>query len=331
MRSDTTRSGRAERPVTSRIASDLRTSDPSPGSVRPGLHALREAAGPLLPLLPLAPDDYKRDHALFEARSDQRGLVIEWLVRALADRADRPSRVLSIGCGDGSVDVRLAETLAKSGHPVDYVGVEPHAASAAEFRNRLSDVPGVAVHTAVGPFGRFSPDRVPARPGLRPAPQRFDVITAVHSLYYVPDLRSALRQAYELLAPGGVLVVLHAPRGVLNELVGVLAPGRPQEFSRAIAAALAAEGLPAECGRIDACVDLSPGTSTAGPGADEARRALNFAVQAVVPDELHAQVVQALRAGAIPGASLRLPHPLDTFVVTAPQQAVDLGETGRAT
>lgn len=300
------------------MRSDTKRSGPFSG---PGLHALRRAAAPLLPLTPLGPDDYKRNHALFEARSDQRGLVVEWLTRAVADRASGPTRVLSIGCGDGSVDVRLAETLAVEGCPVDYVGVEPHAPSAEEFRNRLGHVPGVTAHAAVVPFGRFGPDAVPSRPGSRPAPDRFDVVTAIHSLYYVPDLRFALRQAYGLLAPGGVLVVLHAPQGTLNDLVDVLAPGRPQEFSQAVAAALAAEGLAAERGRIDASVDLSPGHAPAGSGASDARRALDFAVQAVVPDQLHPLVVQALRAAALPGSPLRLPHPLDTFVVRAPGSA----------
>ncbi|MDQ1648320.1 MAG: hypothetical protein QOG60_377 [Frankiaceae bacterium] len=302
------------------MRSDATRSGPFPGH---GLHALRRAAAPLLPLTPLAPDDYKRDHALFEARSDQRGLVVDWLTRAVADRADGPTCVLSIGCGDGSVDVRLAEALASGGCPVDYVGVEPHAPSAEEFRNRLGLVPGVTAHAAVVPFREFSHRAVPSRPGCRPAPERFDIITAVHSLYYVADLRSALRDAYRLLAPGGMLVVLHAPQGTLNELVGVLAPGPPQEFSQAVATALAAEGLPVERGRIEACVDRSPGPATVEPETApvdpaDARRALHFAVQAVLPDELHALVVEALRAAAMPGRPLRLPHPLDTFVVRAP-------------
>jgi SAM-dependent methyltransferase len=293
----------------------------------PDLHVLRTAAAPLLPLTPLAPADYKRNHALFEARSDQRGLVIDWLIRVVAERADGPTRVLSIGCGDGAVDVRLAEALASGGHQVDYVGVEPHGPSAEEFRNRLCLVPGVTATAAVLPFGEFSPRTLASRPGGRSAPQRFDVITAVHSLYYVPDLRSALREGYRLLAPGGMLIVLHAPQETLNELVGVLAPGRTQEFSQAVAAALAAEGLPVERGRIDACVDLSPGTTSLEPGDADARRALHFAVQAVVPDELHALVVEALRAGAVPGRPLRLPHPLDTFVIRAP---VDVDGHGAA-
>jgi SAM-dependent methyltransferase len=46
----------------------------------------------------------------------------------------------------------------------------------------------------------------------------FDVITFVHSMYYVPGVAETVRAAYDLLAPGGALFVLSAPRGGLNRL-----------------------------------------------------------------------------------------------------------------
>ena len=146
--------------------------------------------------------------------------------------------MLSIGCGDGTVDAAVAAALGADGHPVAYVGVEPHGPSGIAFLERLAAVPGVTATVLDSPFAQARPTG------------RFDVVLAVHSLYYEADLAAALRRAEELLAPGGELVVLHAPREPLNALVGVLAAGHPQQFAGELAGLLGARGRRPEVTRL---------------------------------------------------------------------------------
>ena len=261
------------------------------------LDALRLSAAPHLPLPGLSPEAYAEGHALFEARSDQRALLVEWLWARLRPRAGQPVRVLSVGCGDGSVDGVLAERLAAGGAPVRYDGVEPFAGSAARWRARLAAVEGVSSGVQQCVFA----DAVTAG--------AYDVVVFVHSLYYVPDVGAALRAARALLAPGGELLVLHAPRAELNALVEVLAPstgGHPQWFSDTVTGALRGAGLAAEESRLHARLDLT--------GADD--RVLDFTVQAVLPRALRGPVLEHLRTVRLPDrVGVVVPHPLDAFVV----------------
>lgn len=252
------------------------------------------------PLRPLDPTEYAIGHALFEARSNQRERLAGWLVSHLTGRATESTRVLSIGCGDGSVDVQVARALAAGGCSVDYLGVEPHGPSAQAFASQMMAVPGVDSAVLTGLFSEVRPEG------------RYDVVLAVHSLYYVADLATTLRRAIGLLSPGGELVILQAPREPLNVLVQLLAPGHPQGFSDEVASQLAALGQIPEIVRIDCRLDL---TETGEPETD--RRLLEFTVQARVPAKLLRPVRMALAERALDEPGLVLTHPVDALVLRA--------------
>ena len=59
------------------------------------LDELRVATASSLPLNGLAPRTYARDHATFEALSNQRGLIADWLV----DRLSSSRTPVSLDCG----------------------------------------------------------------------------------------------------------------------------------------------------------------------------------------------------------------------------------------
>ena len=265
------------------------------------LRALRRGTGPLAGL---EPGSYARDHAAFERLSDQRSLIAEHFADRLARMGDRPISVLSVGCGDGSLDVRLAAGLVqrKSGRPVRYVGIDPWPGSVELFTATMAALGAdeLSVEAHVASFDDA------------PVDETFDVVLFVHSMYYVADVGATLRAALNLLRPGGELWVAIAPSAALNALVGVLAPpleGHRQWFSADVEKAFVDGGIAVDdVVTLDALVDLAS-------ASDEV---LDFAVQARLTPELYGPVRAYLDAVSVRGTDckLRVPHPVDVFAAT---------------
>lgn len=265
------------------------------------LSDLRAATSSSPPLDGLSPEAYARGHVDFEACSSQRGLIADWLVARLTSLRPGPLSILAVGCGDGALDSAVAERLIKAqpGRTVRYVGVEPFEQSAAHFAESLGRIAStrLSVDTVVAPFADVSLE------------ENFDVVTFVHSMYYVPDVAEAALAASRLLKPHGQAVVLSAPRGALNRLAGLLAPtleGHRQWFSDDVRDGLARTGLPvADLGPIDAVVDLT----------DASDDVLDFTVQAKLTPSLRDLVRRYLAdVSLIPGATV-VPHPVDTYTL----------------
>ena len=255
-------------------------------------------------LLNLTADAYARGHAAFEDRSDQRALISAHLTARLARRDTGPVAVLSVGCGDGTLDAPLAAALTDvvPARPIRYVGIDPYAGSTTAFAAAMGALERAGLSTEVH-VSTFA---------AAPVSGPFDVVTFVHSMYYVPEVASTLRAAHALLRPGGELLVLNAPRGALNVLVDVLAPpveGHRQWFSEDIPSGLASAGLRTEeVLTLDARLDLDA-------ASDEV---LDFTVQAQLTPELRPLVRAYLDAVSVPcptsGVPL-VPHPVDVYRV----------------
>ncbi|WP_170219554.1 methyltransferase domain-containing protein [Nocardioides litoris] len=264
------------------------------------LDELRAARAGAAPLPGLDPATYARSHEGFERLSDQRQLIAADLAARLL-RHEGDVSVLSVGCGDGTLDAALATALvdADPGRRVRWTGVEPYAGSAAAFAERLGRLTGRGLDLEVH---ATTFDEAPvAGP--------FDVITFVHSMYYVPDVAAAVRRAHDLLRPGGELLVLSAPRAELNALVEVLAPpveGHEQWFSDDVAAGVRATGL-----RADTPTTL--GARWDAAAADD--EVLDFAVQARLTDDLRPTVRSYLSVVSAASPGDRVPHPVDVHRV----------------
>ncbi len=263
---------------------------------------------------PLDPIRYAQTHAIFEAASDQRARIRDWLIATLPPRfaeiADRPLRVLGVGVGDGSIDAPLAAALAADERPVSYEGVEPHDASAARFLQALESLalPGLKAAASVSSFADFEGG------GDR------DLVHFIHSLYYVGDLGAALDHALRLLRPGGWLVALVSPRPPLSEVAAALAErgGCPQWYAESLDAQLASRGLSATRVTIDATLDIS--AIYADPhGIGE--QLFDFLAQ-VRTRELSAATRDAILAYlgeiAAPDHPTRVPHPVTAVMIRAP-------------
>lgn len=272
------------------------------------------------PLQGLTGADYARAHEVFEARSTQRTLLTGWLLGRLTARQGEDLAILSVGCGDGAVDAQIADALTADadGGQVTYVGVDPHAASAASFEARLRRLvrPALRVRSLVGTLGQL------------PASNSFDVVMFVHSLYYVQSLEETLDQARRLLRPGGEILVLQADREGLNDLAALLAPpasGLPQWWAESTEAVVASSGLHARRGTLRGELDLSV---CADPEDLTGRDVLDFTVQARVPRSLYDGVLEVIRQLSSTEGELIVPHVLRTWVLSEPKVASRVAPDG---
>lgn len=274
------------------------------------LLALRSARRGAPPLPALDSDTYARDHAAFEARSNQRQLIAEHLAERFTFRDSGPISVLSVGCGDGTLDVSLARGLLNTCEPVRqvrYVGVDPYESGTTKFAAAMAELNEPTLRVEAHPTTW-------AKAALTGP---FDVITFVHSMYYVADVAAAVRKAHSLLRPGGDLLVLSGPRGAMNTLVDICAPsleGHRQWFSDDVAAGIAEAGSqvaydvsPVET--LEALLALEPATTDV----------LDFTVQAQLTPETRSLVRDYLEVVSVPDpvtGEPRVPHPVDVHRVT---------------
>jgi SAM-dependent methyltransferase len=264
------------------------------------------------PLPALTPGRYAETHAVWEAASDQRARLRDWLVAELpplvAHITDRPVAVLGVGVGDGSVDGPLAQALSAGDRHVHYVGVEPHPPSAGAFASRLANLglPGLTITTQVTDFataGRTGP---------------VDLVHFVHSLYYVADVGAALDRALDRLGPGGVLVALTAPLQPLCVLTELLAPrtGHRQWFAEDVRAALAGRDRTVRETVIEGRLELDPLRSDPDGVGEQLLDFLTQARTGALPPRARELVLDHLAAIRLPGPGWAVPHPLHVAVVT---------------
>jgi SAM-dependent methyltransferase len=263
------------------------------------------------PLDPLSPQRYATAHAVWEAASDQRSMIRQWLaatVPALTkDVGSRPVEVLGVGVGDGSVDAVVARALTEVHEHVRYRGVEPHQPSLDRFVDALHVLnrAGLEVEAILGTFDDVDPDI------------RADVVCFVHSIYYVPDLAVAVDRAVAMLRPGGSIVVLTSPRRPLNVPAAAVTArtGDAQWFAEDVIDAAAGSGLDMHAEIIDASVDLS---AIADDPDGTGRELLDFLIQARSSDmdpALLEAILTYLDAIAPEDGPVRHPHPVEALVI----------------
>lgn len=276
-------------------------------------------------LTPLCDARYLETHGIFEGRSDQQGLIIDWFGDSFAGLfADqvaptRPTkdvfRVLSIGCGSGILDLQIATRLLAQTDDFHYVGVDPNPIECEAFQQQFADASlGQAqdqaqVEVVNATFENFE------------AGCQFDLIHFVHSLYYMPDPKAALEKARKLLAPGGRLVVFHAPCEAMNDLTLRFWDkdyGQPTLFAEDFAKILEAWHWDYARERVDARLEVSP-LAQADSSIGLALR--DFIVQfdtlclSAQVQDLVGRYLQVISAQDKNRGETHIDHPVDVFVI----------------
>ncbi len=168
-----------------------------------------------------------------------------WASRLRSWLPARPSDVLDLGCGTGSLSLLAAE----QGHRVTGVDRSPAMVALARAKLAGRDAAFLVGDAAAPPVGE----------------QRFDAVLVRHVLWALPDPGRALRHWRELLRPGGRLVLVEGVWGTITPV------GIPADRLTALLAPLAGDI------RVERLSDDPP---LWGKPVDDER----YAVVATVPD-----------------------------------------------
>jgi SAM-dependent methyltransferase len=256
---------------------------------------------------------YHATHERFEAASNQRALILDWL-EDLADRStfptDRPTRLLSVGCGGGVMDRRITVVFSDHVDRLSLVGVDPNPEHTQAFERRFAGE-GFDTTAFTATFEEFRPEG------------SFDVIHFVHCLYYFEHIEPELRKAVDMLASNGVLVVLQAPNEALNHLAHRVWKKQFDQsawYSGDVVAALSRMDVDYRVHRIEAEVDVTECFRT---GSDIGVDILDFIVQADTRqfnDAFQSSLRESLRSICRrQGRRLLCAHPVDAIVVQKPR------------
>ena len=188
---------------------------------------------------PGEPIGYDAIYRLRRSQSTMTTDAIRWMTGSVARwtqrrRTDAPLRILSLGCGDGTLDVPVLDA-ARSNGPIHYVGCDLDAASLAVFSTALAsrvndlDFCATLLHQ---PFETLEFDH------------RFDLVVLSHVLYYVEDPAATLRSVLDThCALDGRLIVAHSGRNGIPAVVEAAWGTTPFVTAEQIVADLVASGL----------------------------------------------------------------------------------------
>jgi ubiquinone/menaquinone biosynthesis C-methylase UbiE len=121
-------------------------------------------------------------------------------------RIEHDASILDIGCGGG----RTIEKLAALAIDGKVCGIDYAPGSVAASRAKNSDL----VRTGRVKIERASVSHMPF------GADEFDLVTAIETQYYWPDLVNDMRETVRVLKPGGVLLVIaETYKGASNEFI----------------------------------------------------------------------------------------------------------------
>jgi SAM-dependent methyltransferase len=258
----------------------------------------------------LSDKDYAQCLEVFEANSDQRFRILDWLEeKILTDMLKSSNSILSVGCGTGSFDEHVLTSLNRLRGQVKYLGIEPNQLEAAQFLKRMnaqnSDQMDVDTSVLVEKFGDRSFD------------QEFDLILFVHSIYYLDDRNDAIDAALNALNPGGILIIVVAPDESLNAIANLIWQRQMRKksfFSDDLRRHFNARGIDYSETRISANLDATSGFNST---SQEGRDIIDFTVQTrtgLLPEPLQKDISDFLLSTSIvEDGNTYLPHPVDIF------------------
>jgi pyochelin synthetase len=128
----------------------------------------------------------------------------------LVAASTEPLRVIELGAGTGASSASVLPVL--DGHCSEYLFTDVSGYLVGQAGKRFSGYPFVR-------FGRYDVNLPPGLQGVRT--HGYDLVIAANVMHDAPDSQDALRRAAQLLAPGGVLILIEGTGANRMQLVSL--------------------------------------------------------------------------------------------------------------
>lgn len=245
---------------------------------------------------------YEVSHQRFEGVSSQRSeisKIIKGTIAELNSDQGRQLRWLSVGCGAGHLDLPILEAVPSIEH---YVGLDPNAEQLKMFKAATTRRGGAVLINST--LENWKPVHL------------FDLVTAVHVLYYVAHPSDFLNDLLSAKAASGICLLAIAPRSPMNLIAELFWQRQSVEpvFSEDVESILTSLNVRFSKKSIQAHIPLS---CLSGARADQ--MVIDFTVQANtanLPPRIKACLDSNFHNAAIRvGSEMVLDHPVDIFFV----------------
>ena len=154
--------------------------------------------------------EYAQCFDLFKTISTEWDAISNWLKYVCIPELGLKSSVdvLSVGSGTGDFDLTLIGLLEETCPHIMYTAVDPNTEHNRIFSDRVKNS-GTSLDSFRIIPEPFQDDTVRGQ---------FDLIHLTHCLYYIPERKIAIQSAYDMLKPGGSLLVFHQTALGVNEV-----------------------------------------------------------------------------------------------------------------
>jgi len=203
----------------------------------------------------------------------------------------QPLRILSIGCGDGNLDLSVLRALSAHG-PVAYLGLDINDVSLGSFTSQLGvqsaefsqNVHTELRHQRAEDFALGSDTFLGA--------DTFDVVLLAHVLYYSADPVNVVRSLQRRrLAPDGLAIVVHSAHRGIPEVLDNIAELDSFLSAETLAEQLIAAGVETELHLVATEMDITDLLLADVHHDQSARRLLGFCLE-VDLDSYSAEVAE---------------------------------------
>ncbi|KPA11413.1 Methyltransferase type 12 domain protein [Candidatus Magnetomorum sp. HK-1] len=169
---------------------------------------------------PLNDSRYAKLYSIRKKASTMTQAAIEWIEKHVNQLAclstEKEFLLLSVGCGDGDIDLplikKLSRKLKKNNQVLHYIGLEPNPFHYQTFKKRIKEISFENnVHIDIRQTSFCQPKGFTSQ-------KQFDLILMSHVLYYFIDPYVTIRSALTITKPSGYLLIIHQTRTGIPEI-----------------------------------------------------------------------------------------------------------------